>query len=553
MVTEQENQTQDKERPQSLPVVVPEEPQDLAPLTTIKTEANFAGLPFFALSRQDAARKTRTEYRTVLERNDQKFEALWQVVANPEYGYPSPFDRKVHKAIEYLITERGVPAQNPLPFTAYRILQLLGLSPEGKNVRQVRETFERIIFTGIKSEGTFYDKAGKQYITDVFHLYDRVVFKGKTMPDGSIADANYLFLSSWYLSSLNAHYVRPIDFQYLKSLQSDIAGRLYELLGLKFYGLFRNDRPYWRIKYSDLCSLLPITPQRKYSDAQRYLAPAHEELTQTGFLAKVEWEKERKDLWDLFYYPGQRAKEEYALARREPVPVEQLEMSLELPEEAETGPGPSTAPLPAEASAKASAGKKSPPEAIPAVNQGLADQLTTRGINPRTATRLVKAHSAEQVARHIEVFDWTRDHQPEAITDNPAGFLRKMIEENWSAPDGFVSRSEQDEKQRDRAAAEQELLAEYLAEWAEVEQGTDDFLALPPEQQIAARFDLWESEYRRRHRANPTEEERQKQKARYLESLPTKEQLLASHLQDLRYQFEQKAKEQGITFTPPSG
>jgi len=74
----------------------------------IKSEVNFARLPFFALSRYQLESKKKVEYKDVVNRGGRTLEVLWKVTANAEYGYPGPFDKKVHKAVEYLISQSGL-------------------------------------------------------------------------------------------------------------------------------------------------------------------------------------------------------------------------------------------------------------------------------------------------------------------------------------------------------------------------------------------------------------------------------------------------------------
>jgi hypothetical protein len=71
----------------------------------IRSEVNFLVLPFFALSRRDVTGRTKTEYHATVKRGNERLEASWKVSANPEYGYPGPFDRRVHRAIEQIISE----------------------------------------------------------------------------------------------------------------------------------------------------------------------------------------------------------------------------------------------------------------------------------------------------------------------------------------------------------------------------------------------------------------------------------------------------------------
>ena len=291
----------------------------------IRSEVNLLCLPFFALSTKGLRSKLKTEYRMTLKQGRKKLSILWQVVANPEHGYPGPFDKEVHKAVEQIISEMEPPIRNPIPLGSfYQLCKRMGIEKVGgMQYRKIKEALERIVATTVKSEGAFYCKSKQEWVEDVFHLYDRVIFKGKKLPNGQIADTNYLFLSSWYLENLNALYVRPIDFKYYRSLKSTVAQRLYELLGVKFYRFLWEDLQCIRYRYSTLCQLLPITRQRFLSKAKEKLEPAHEELRNTDFLEKAEWEgiEGEKDDWFIFYYPGPRAIEEL---KRHGIPEEAI-------------------------------------------------------------------------------------------------------------------------------------------------------------------------------------------------------------------------------------
>ena len=88
----------------------------------INSEVNLLVFPFFALSTKGLRKKTETEYRAIRKRGDQKKEIFWSVSANSKYGYPGPFDRGVHKAIEQIVTEiikRDGIIKNPIRFSIY--------------------------------------------------------------------------------------------------------------------------------------------------------------------------------------------------------------------------------------------------------------------------------------------------------------------------------------------------------------------------------------------------------------------------------------------------
>ncbi|MBS3793044.1 replication initiator protein A [Candidatus Bipolaricaulota bacterium] len=281
-------------------------------LEELRSEVNLLTYPFFALTSKDVFKRGKTEFKAELKRNGQKFKIFWKVSANQEYGYPGPLAKKVHKAIEQVIEENGFPAKNPIQFSIYELCKKMNISLGGRQYDRIRSALKKIQFTAIESENAFYHKGRKKWITKTFTLYEAVIFKGEELDNGEIAESNYLYLNDLYLNSINSRYLKPLNFEYYKSLETNIARRLYELLGVKFYGIYKSNQPFIRYKYSTLCQLLPLHKQKYLSKAKHILEPAHKELKETNFLEKVNWsdiEGKEKD-WYIYYLPGGRAEDE---------------------------------------------------------------------------------------------------------------------------------------------------------------------------------------------------------------------------------------------------
>jgi hypothetical protein len=394
----------------------------------IRSEVNFLAYPFFALSRKDAARRSKIEYHTTIERGDEKLDVSWKVSANPEYGYPGPFDRKVHRAIEQIISNLKRPIKNPIPLGSLRNLAKLmevGLSRRGtlsgRTYKEIEDSLTRIVATTAHSKRTFYDKGRKRWLEAVFHLYDQVVFTGETLPNGEVADTNYLFLGNWYLDNINARYVKPLDFTYYRSLKNNIASRLYELLGVKFYGMGRH--PYIRYRYSTLCQLLPVTQYQRPSKAKEILNPAHEELISSKFLAKVEWQEipVKKHDWYVCYWVGTRAREE----------IKQFSKQGALPPPDDLEPAKSTTPSALQQSDEDNA-----------VDDVIVS-LRNFGISKKIAERLAKEHPHEYILEKLELVQWFRDTKSPLVAKNPAGFARRAIEEDYPPPPQYKSKKQQ--------------------------------------------------------------------------------------------------------------
>lgn len=135
------------------------------------------------------------------------------------------------------------------------------------------------------------------------HLYDTVVFVNEMMPDGSTADANYLWLSQWYLDNLNSLFTAPLDHDLWRFLdkRSQIASRLYEFLLINFY-----KTPQLRINYPRLAQYLPVRSERYLSDARKQLAPAFRLLKQVHLTDSITWQKRSQDVAQLHFDRGSR-------------------------------------------------------------------------------------------------------------------------------------------------------------------------------------------------------------------------------------------------------
>ena len=423
----------------------PERPEttELADLEFVRSEVNLLVFPFFALTTKGLRRRLETEFRAVAERDGERVEILWNVSANPKYGYPGLFDRQVHRAIEQIISEilreKG-QVENPILLGSfYGLCQRMGKTASkdgtysGRVYRSIKRALERITTTSIKSEGTFYHKGEQHWVSEVFHLYDAVVFQGKRLRDGEIADTNYLYLSDLYLQSLNSFYVKPLDYHYQQSLRSPIASRLYEILGVKFYGIRNRPEANVCFRYSTLVQLLPVERYQYLAHARKQLNPAHEELVATGFLASYEWREARDDgEWLIFYRPGERARDEIRRAQAERRLTNGAQETLPgMEEEFEAEPAKRTAAA----------------ELVSEEDEALIAELVRLNVSETTARELVKHSDANAIRKWIEALHYSR-------AQDKAAFLVKALQENWQVPEEYLKAKEEQEQQERLREAE---------------------------------------------------------------------------------------------------
>jgi len=399
----------------------------------INSEVNLLVFPFFALTRSDLKRKTKTEYKDIIERDGKKLQIIWKVTSNSEYGYPGLFDREVHKVIEQIITrllkEKG-RIENPIPLgSLYNICKKMGIENYGGHqYRKIKEAFKRIKTTSIETKGTFYSKDKKQWLEDIFNLYERVVFKGEKINEKDIADDNYLYLGSWYLQNLNSFYVKPIDYKYLKSLDSKIASRLYEILGVKFYGLRNKRGAFICYRYSKLCKLLPIKAHKYYSLAKQQLDPGNEELKNTGFISNFKWSENGKQDWLIYYWPGERAKKEMKDNK-----VKQLDLNEE---KYLNGSDISDSDDDIDIKKQTESDH----------DNDLINKLVDLNVSKITASRLVKKYKSDVIKDWVRAIDFTN-------AENKAAYIVKAVKEDWQLPEEYLR-----EKENNAAKEEQEII-----------------------------------------------------------------------------------------------
>ena len=543
-------------------------------LRRLKAERNFISFPFFALSNRDAARRKKAEITVEFRDQEGKLQqSRGRVLTAEDYTYPTPFDKKVHKAIEYLITRRGLPIENPFPFTAYEVLKLLDMKPHsGANVAKVRESIKRITATTIEGERVIFSKGKNRQIRGrVFRIFNDYAYSGDEDADGNAMQRNAVELSEWYLDNIARNHVRPLDFVYYKTLGNDaVACRLYELVGLPFYGIFMNkSRGAWRrsyitYAYNGLCVQLPLTPERYWSRAQRQLSPAHTRLQETGFLGKVEWSR-NKDAWEIQYFPGQRAVDEFAQFRGRFEELDQLEMPLpqssgalrrlETPQSAVEGLDDARGQESPKARAEC---KNETPTGFPEpdTTTALAHQLIERKIKPAAAARLAKKYPG-RICRNVEVFDFLLQNPDHGIK-NPPAYLVRAIEENWfltNLPEGFVSREEQEDERLRKQEAGEELLSEYQNDLEKLLTWLDEWSSLPPEKRI--NFDVlnqWITDFRCRHKRSPTDKEQARRVEHMMQRLLPSEKMRTQEISVLQADYEARAAKQGNperAFTEP--
>jgi hypothetical protein len=390
------------------PSVTPTSPVVALPIPSapnaefVKIEKNLNTLGFFTPAKHKAAKTREKVIIFRREINGKTVEAQATILPSAKYGLPTAADLDkylaFHKLLEQIRSKLG-QISNPVSFASTQLLTVLGIKDAGNNYLDIHDWLQRMTLTGINSKGIVYMARRKTWVSDTFHVFDRVVTMGSTLPDGTMADRNYVWLSDWQLENINSNYLLPIDLETYRQLRNQIAKILVPLLQVWLYASRAEGK--FEKRYTELCEILDIVCHKHFSLIRRQLEPSLSELTHHGYLAS----------WSIQPTADGREYKLVAVHGHKFYRDQQIRSSL-----------PAAAQLDSEAGS-------------------LLKQLTNRGINEVQARRLLKSLPSNQpVLDQLEYGDFIIWKSRSAIK-NPPGFYVYLLRESIPPPNDFETSS----------------------------------------------------------------------------------------------------------------
>jgi Replication initiator protein A len=366
----------------------------------VRVEKSLHSLGFFASTANREISRTVVQ---IFRRPDgQRIHAKAVIEGIPSLGLPTTADRDKYMAfMKFALDRREIQGHltNPIRFSGADMIKLLRLRKGGFHYDEINDWCKRMVATTIMSEASIFLADRRQYATDTFHVFDRVVLVGEELNDGTRSEFYQVYLSEWQLTNLNQGYLLPLDFNAYLRLHRDIAKALFGQLSVWFYA---SRGQAVEKKYPDLCQLLNIRAYPHLSKARAVLEPSLNELMEIGYLSS----------WDLI-----------RTARG-------TDFKLEL------SPGKRLLSLPNFASVVN-------PDARAVLDAHLpawVAELLKRGVVERKARQLaLDIPDGQPVFDQIEYADYLiqQDRRGRGKISNPAGFYIWAIENNLSVPAHF--------------------------------------------------------------------------------------------------------------------
>ena len=129
---------------------------DIVSTSLSGAEVNFLVLPYFFLDKHQYITNRVIEYRDVRTIGDEECEILWRVHPHPDFGIPRDFERRLHRAVEYIISKLERPIRNPIPLGSYSDLaRIMGVPCNGEFIRRVKAGILKMIATVISTKKAY--------------------------------------------------------------------------------------------------------------------------------------------------------------------------------------------------------------------------------------------------------------------------------------------------------------------------------------------------------------------------------------------------------------
>ncbi|MBX9660386.1 MAG: replication initiator protein A [Nitrospiraceae bacterium] len=449
------------------------------PATFTKVEKSLASLGFFTPSSRRLKGTIVKRISFTREHEGKRIDVSAEIIPSAMFGLPITADQDKYLALQEIITHQlqteGV-VTNPIRFRSADLLRLMNRNAKsGTNYKEIGEWLDVMSSTMIKSTGIVYKADQKRFVTDRFHVFDRAVSVGKELEDGSLADANYVWLSEWQLNNINNNFLLPIDLATYRELKNHIAKALVPLLQIWLFASQKAGS--FEKRYDELCEILNLQTYRTPSQITRQLKSSLDELARYEYLEKwqIERTSDRKAYKIVFFHGSkfhrdrrrrldQKNKTQNAVIVAQSEPFEpklpepgKLEPSrkpvaIPLPVE----PIESTVTVPAPLAAPASSSDTISPRSHASIDQHeeadlesqLVDQLSARGLMPSSAMKLLRLIPEDRLGQVEDFIDYWDDIK--RTKEVGQGFLYTLIKEGNPLPASFETRA----KRRERLLAE---------------------------------------------------------------------------------------------------
>lgn len=404
----------------------------------IRFEKNLLQIGFFgAHERRGKQLASSRRIEQWVNRDGKKIRVSAEFRSSDILGLPSTAARDKYMGFMKLLMEMKLRTgliTNPIRFSGYSLLRVLGQCDSGENYEALNNWGKRMADTTITSEQVIYSSIRKRYMNKTVHVFRSFTRLGSSNLDNTDkTDAFEVELEDWLLENLNESFVVPEDFNMYRKLVRPTAKGIFVYLYLWF---FASQGKEVEKDYSELCALLNVRAYDHVSKIRETMGLSLADLVSIGYLKS--WDikpMSSKAGYKLVLSPGRAMKDVLLLTQRK-----QLAFA---------------------------AGQIEAPPSEPRALARAA--LIEQGVAETKATDLVRRLDPKAILDSIEYVAFQLQNDRRNTIINPAGYLISFVEGKQQIPPSFKTKRHRQteeehrrEKEEVRSAENRQLLEDLL-------------------------------------------------------------------------------------------
>lgn len=221
---------------ETLPSKLPREP-----LQSYRDELNFAEFPLAALGDHVPKGQKTLEFTDTIFDSGQKKPVTRKLTisASDKFGLPTALDDEVILGLLQLSHRRKF--ESPvLHFSRYELIKLLGWRIESKSYERISESLKRWVGVTLYYEKAWWSKDEQCWVDKSFHILEQVDLfdrerrdrhrqSNRNDPNGGLSS---LVWNPVVFNSFKSGYLKQLDLELYKSLESRVAKRIYRFLDM---------------------------------------------------------------------------------------------------------------------------------------------------------------------------------------------------------------------------------------------------------------------------------------------------------------------------------
>jgi len=296
----------------------------------MRAEVNFLQYPIGVLDKHFKGKTF--NFKEIIPQSNGVIETSWEILGSDKFGLPGPTAVELDMAITKLISDRYEREKKySIWYKAsyYELCKIAGKKYYTREKQIIERDLKKLCTTSYESSFAFKAKgqSPEHPASLISRKYDSIILRGEDIPskvpkeelskkerETGKTEHVYIILSPVYLASLQAHYTKPVYYEFAKQLPRAVSKRIFQLLSLKFKTDMTKDpkdKDCINYNYHEFCGRLPLKIWTVRSQARQHLTKYLDQLIKQGYLEKYVFEfNNQPDRWFIRFYPGAFAKYE---------------------------------------------------------------------------------------------------------------------------------------------------------------------------------------------------------------------------------------------------